>query len=426
MARQDHRGTGREIYVIRILCGLAVGQEQQVVAHLPLGTITGGVEQLGVVTVRGRGCHGGGTAAIHAHGGNTAQFHHSLGQHAHGGSQAVAALAAVHGVEHHIAVSGKTHRGAGRVALGKAALDHAVVHQQVQRTDGLGNIHPVLIGGEADGEGLAGHHAPQQRQALGITGESGGENHLVLADGQSGGVLHHLVHLQQHLAADLRIAVNDGGNDADAGGGGAGGVIIAEVVGQHGHTAVFHTGLIDGSERQVLSPAGKSDLEVGTSHDSGAVGAEAHSIVVGGTGEDLPFGYQQSQGVAGGGIIEIAVDGPYYPVTLRLVGLCGSGGGNTVAYGGAVGRRCGHRIPGGVGEIVLAAKVGVVVAPIDIVTEGDAIMDLGVLEPYLLAVGVGVCPGGGGQRQYKGHRQDQGKCFLHGDLLFCLSIGYLT
>lgn len=83
-------------------------------------------------------------------------------------------------------------------------------------------------------------------------------------------------------------------------------------------------------------------------------------------------------------------------------------------------------IRGGVGEIVLVAKVGVVVAPIDIVTEGDTIMDLGVLKPYLLAVGVGVCPGGGGQRQYKGHRQDQGKCFLHGDLLFCLSIGYLT
>ena len=191
-------------------------------------------------------------------------------------------------------------------------------------------------------------------------------------------------------------------------------MVGAEVIGQHGDTAVFHPGLVDGRQGQRLSAGGGGDLKIRVAHHSGTVSAEAHSIVVGGTGEDLTAGYQQAQRVAGGCIIKVAVDGAYHPVAHGLIGLGGGRGGDAVTYGRTVGGYGPHLLAGGICHVIFMAQLRVIGTPVDVVAEGDALVEDGVLEPDLIAVGRrGGLGGDGGQGQDQGQRQDQGNGSLH-------------
>ena len=415
MSGQHHRCAGGEVNMVGNVGGHAGGNQQQMVAYFPLGAITGGIDELRNRAVGSGRHHSGGAAAVQTDGGNAAQFRHSLSQYIHRGAHAVPALAAVYSVENHLTVGLEADGGAGSVAGGETSLDGGtVVDQQIHGANGFGDAHPFGVGGKADGKGFAGHHGAQRSEPLGIAGKGGGQDHLVFTNGQGGGILHHLIHPQQHLAADGSGAGENGGQDTDTGGGGAGGVVGAEVIGQHGDTAVFHPGLVDGRQGQRLSAGGGGDLKIRAAHHSGTVSAEAHSIVVGGTGEDLTAGYQQAQRVAGGCIIKVAVDGAYHPVAHGLIGLGGGRGGDAVTYGCTVGGHGPHLLAGGICHVILVAQLRVVSTPVDVVAEGDALVEDGVLKPDLIAVGRrGGLGGDGGQGQDQGQRQDQGNGSLH-------------
>ena len=421
VARQHHRRVGGQVDVVGPVVPLDLSQQQQVVGHPPLGAVAGGVDDLGRFAVGLGGHGGGGAAAVEADGGDAAQLRHPLGQHVQGRAHAVVGLPAVDGVEDQLAVRRQAGGGAGGGLHLVVRLGHAVLHQQVHGAHRLGDAVPVGVRGEGDGGLGAGHEAPKEGQALRRTGGGGGEGHLILPEGQGGsllsGLLQDLLHHHRQLPADGGLAVHDGAHHTDAGAGGSGGVAGVVVIGHQRHAAVFHPGLVDGRQGQPLAvPVGGGDGQIRAAHDHAAVLPEAHGVVVGGAGEDLPLRDQDAQGVAGDGVVEVAVDGAHHPVAHGLVGLGGGGGGEAVAHGHAVGRR-GKDAPaliGIVGDVALPAGLVIAAAPVDVLTEGHAVVELGLPQPHLVAVGGGVGGGGGSQSQDQRQGQDQGYCSFHG------------
>ena len=235
-------------------------------------------------------------------------------------------------------------------------------------------------------------------------------------------------------------------------------MVVPVIVGEHGHAGLADPGLVEGGQLRAAACGGGRDGQLGGAHDGAAVGPEAYGVILRGAGEQLPVGHQDAQGVAGGGVVEVAVDRPHHPVAQALVVPGRLGGGEPGADRAAVGGH-GDHLPGagavgqggqaegsvgeqpagdvlirrrsgfaggvgahrdrrgegrqvrktagrGVGEVVLVAGLVVAVAPEDVLAVDHAVPDGGAAQPHLLTVGLGVGQGcGGGQ---EGEDQDQG------------------
>ena len=262
-------------------------------------------------------------------------------------------LAAIDGVEDHIAVGLHPNGGAGGGGDLKVALGLAVGDQQVQRAHGLRYVVPAGVrGGEGHRDQLSGYQCAQECQpgivAVGIYGQQD----LILPQRPGGGILHDLLHLERHLAADGDPPAHNGGQDVDAIGGdrAAGGVVAAVAMGQHCDPGLPHPGFIDGGNGHALGAGTGGDLQLGLAYDGAPVGAEPYGVVAGGAGEKLAGRDEDAQGVARGGVVEIAVDRAYHPVADALIISGSLRDGQAVAHGGAVGRHRDHRPAAFTGE----------------------------------------------------------------------------
>ena len=207
-------------------------------------------------------------------------------------------------------------------------------------------------------------------------------------------------------------------------------MVVAEVVGQQGHAALLHSRLVDAPDVNAHPGVGLGgNGELGLAHHHRAVLPEAHGVIVGGPGEQLAVGNQKAQRKAGRDVVKVAVDGAYHPVSQTLVILGGGSGGKAVADGGAESRhrthtassavrdcrggvfvpsvqqpagdiavrgggvrfRYGFRFKGrparGIGNVILMPRLVVGPAPENIVAQDNAVLEFGLLQPDLAAVG---------------------------------------
>ena len=230
-------------------------------------------------------------------------------------------------------------------------------------------------------------------------------------------------------------------------------MVVPVIVGEHGHAGLADPGLVEGGQLRAAACGGGRDGQLGGAHDGAAVGPEAYGVILRGAGEQLPVGHQDAQGVAGGGVVEIAVDGAHHPIALafvflhrvahgapaadgRAVGghgphagckdavgvlvgivvgvsvgiavgagvipsvLAGEhpGGRLTGVRGGELGRISpgGGQVPadaGGVGEEVLVTGLVIAAAPEYVLAVGHALLQRGVPQPYVASIGAGRGPG---------------------------------
>ena len=247
-------------------------------------------------------------------------------------------------------------------------------------------------------------------------------------------------------------------------------MVVAEVVGQQRHTAFIHTGLVDAPHIDAHARVGLGgDGQVRRTHDHGAVRPEPHGVIVGGAGEQLAAGDQDAQREAGRDVVEVAVDGADYAVAQIFIVLGGGGSGKAVAHrgtesryradaaAGAVGNhRGGKTIPpvqqparnivvqvrevrlrlvrefrgdgaaaGRIGNIVLMPRLVIGIAPENIVAEDNAVLEHGVLQPDVTAIGGGAGHRGRGQHKQQHQCQQKGYCSFHSVSFSVCSMGVM-